>query len=161
MLSENIQQMVRETLGIHTCDCRSSKTVIQAEYPEYIIEDGFSEEDPLWDANYRESNSSQNARIKTFLDDIFTAHENNSHNNKNNVQFISVTTHSGAITSILDVVGHRRFDLQTGAVIPVLVRAERVPGKEPERLIDPPTGVPKCKCDPLSAGPLQVRMVNI
>lgn len=146
--------MVRETIGIHTCDRRSSKTAIQKEYPDYIIEEGFAENDELWHPSQRESDSALNARLKTFLDDIFAANSGNT--------FISVTAHSGAITSILDVVRHRRFKLQTGGVIPVLVRAERVQGKEPERVIEPPTGVPECKSDPLAAGgkgPLQVREV--
>lgn len=75
-----------------------------------------------------------------------------------------MTAHSGAITSILEVIGHRAFGLQTGGVIPVLVRAERVPGKEPEQVIEPPTGVPECQSDPLKAGgggSLQVREVGV
>jgi hypothetical protein len=146
--------LVRETIGIHTCDRRSSKTAIQDEYLDYTIEETFTEDDELWHPEQRESDSARNARIKTFLDDILTANSDNT--------FISVTAHSGAITSILDVVGHRRFKLQTGGVIPVLVRAESLPGKEPERVIEPPTGVPECKSDPLAAGgkgPLQVREV--
>lgn len=145
---------MRETIGIHTCDRRSSKTAIHEEYPEYIIEEGLTEDDELWHAEQRESDSARNARIKIFLDDIFAANTDNT--------FISVTAHSGAITSILDVVGHRRFKLQTGGVIPVLVRADRLPGKEPEKVIEPPTGAPACKSDPLAAGgkgPLQVREV--
>lgn len=146
--------MVRETIGIHTCDRRSSKTAIQEEYPDYIIEESLTENDELWHPEERESDSALNARLKKFLDDIFAANTDNT--------FISITAHSGAITSILDVVGHRRFELQTGGVIPVLVRAERLPGKEPDRIIEPPTGVPACKSDPLAAGgkgPLQVREV--
>jgi hypothetical protein len=74
-----------------------------------------------------------------------------------------VTAHSGAITSILEVVGHREFGLQTGGVIPVLVKAERVPGKEPEQAIEPPTGVPECKDDAVKAGggSLLVREVGV
>jgi broad specificity phosphatase PhoE len=128
--------------------------VIQEEYPEYIIEEGFAEDDELWHAEQRESDSALNARLKTFLDDIFKANSDK--------QFISVTAHSGAITAILEVVGHRDFGLQTGGVVPVLVKAERVTGKEPERIIEPPTGVPECKSDPFLAGgkgPMQVREV--
>lgn len=145
---------MRETIGIHTCDRRSSKTAIQEEYPDYIIEEGFTEDDELWHAEQRESDSARNARLKRFLDDIFAANTDNT--------FISITAHSGAITAILDVIGHRRFQLQTGGVIPVFVRAEKVAGKEPERAIEPPTGVPKCKSDPSTAGgkgSLQVREV--
>jgi hypothetical protein len=135
--------MVRETLGIHTCDRRSAKSAITSEYPQYIIEPDFAENDPLWDAELRESDSARDARLKRFLDDVF-AHDDN--------QFVSFTAHSGAITSVLEVVGHRRFGLQTGGVIPVLVKAEKVVGREPEREIEPPTRAPKCKEDPMRAG---------
>lgn len=82
-------------------------------------------------------------RLKSALDAIFS---------HDAAEFVSVTAHSGAITSILSVVGHRPFRLATGAVLPVFVRAEVVPGPEPPRNIDPPTRVPECKGDPLKAG---------
>lgn len=129
--------MLRETIGIHTCDRRSAKSAITSEYPQYTIEPGFAETDPLWDAQLRESDSARDARLKHFLDGVF-AHDDNA-------MFVSFTSHSGAITSLLRVVGHRAFGLQTGGVIPVLVRAERVVGREPEREIEPPTRVTKCK----------------
>lgn len=44
---------------------------------------------------------------------------------------VSVTSHSGEIASILRVVGHRDFSLKTGAVVPVLVRAELKGGEAP------------------------------
>lgn len=109
------------------------------EYPEYQIEPGFSEEDLLYDPKTRESNSGRNARFYQFLTDVF-AHDENT--------FLSFTAHSGAITSILEVVGHREFALATGGVIPVLVRAERVPGPPPKMAVDPPMGPPKCMEDP-------------
>ncbi|KAH8693902.1 phosphoglycerate mutase family protein [Talaromyces proteolyticus] len=138
-----VKELLRETIGIHTCDRRSSKSAISAEYPAYKIEPGFSENDELWDAELRESDSAQDARLKKFLDDVFV-HDDS--------QFVSFTAHSGAITSVLQVVGHRQFGLQTGGVIPVLVKAERVAGEEPERKIEPPTRKPECKGDPLKAG---------
>ena len=134
-----IQQLLRETTGLHTCDMRSTKSEIVKEYPEYRIEPGFSEEDPLWDSKTRESNSGRTARFYEFLSDVF-AHDEN--------VFMSFTAHSGAITSILEVVGHRVFALAAGGVIPVLVRAKRVPGPAPKRVVDPPMEAPKCKEDP-------------
>jgi len=41
-------------------------------------------------------------------------------------QFLSITAHSGTIAAILGAVGHRRFALPTGGVIPVAVKGERV-----------------------------------
>ncbi|KAF7167371.1 hypothetical protein CNMCM5623_000669 [Aspergillus felis] len=108
-----VKELLRETIGLHTCDSRSSQTAILAEYPEYIIEDGFAEDDPLYDPKLRESDTARDARLRDLLQDIFT-HDKST--------FISLTAHSGAITSILQVTGHRKFALATGAVIPVLVK---------------------------------------
>lgn len=63
----------------------------------------------------REDDLSTDKRTKKLLEDIF--------NNDSNT-FISLTSHSGAISSILRVIGHRKFPLATGSVIPVLVRAD-------------------------------------
>jgi broad specificity phosphatase PhoE len=104
-------------MGQHTCDRRSTASEIAEEYPEYRFEAGFSEEDKLWDPEVRESNEHRNDRLRGFLNDIF-AHDEST--------YISLTAHSGAITSILEVLGHRRFALATGAVIPVLVLVEKV-----------------------------------
>lgn len=110
-----------------------------AEYPEYRIEPGFTEEDLLYDPHTRESNSARTARFYEFLSDVFGHDENT---------FLSLTAHSGAITSILEVVSHREFMLATGGVIPVLVKAQRVPGPPPKMVVDPPMGPPKCLEDP-------------
>lgn len=104
-------------MGQHTCDRRSSATAIAAEYPEYRFEDGFDEEDLLWDPKIRESNEDRNKRLRRLLDDIFSTDEST---------YVSLTAHSGAITSILEVLGHRKFALATGAVIPILVKAEKL-----------------------------------
>ncbi|KAJ5820011.1 histidine phosphatase superfamily [Penicillium riverlandense] len=114
-----IKELLRETMGEHTCDRRSSRSAIEAEYPLYRIEDGFSEEDTLWDPKVRESDEERAARLRELLEDIFATDENT---------FVSMTAHSGAITSILEVTGHRRFPLATGGVIPLLVKAELVTG---------------------------------
>ncbi|KAJ5290284.1 uncharacterized protein N7443_010537 [Penicillium atrosanguineum] len=111
-----IKELLRETMGVHTCDSRSKASAIAAEFPEYQFEPGFSEDDLLYDTKTRESDEDRNRRLQTLLNDIF--------GNDKNI-FLSLTAHSGAITSILEVVGHRKFPLQTGAVIPVLVRAEK------------------------------------
>lgn len=104
-------------MGVHTCDSRSKASAIAAEFPEYQFEPGFSEDDLLYDTKIRESDEDRNKRLQSLLNDIFA-------NDKNT--FLSLTAHSGAITSILEVVGHRKFRLETGAVIPVLVKAEKI-----------------------------------
>ncbi|KAJ9192611.1 hypothetical protein DTO164E3_8309 [Paecilomyces variotii] len=137
-----VKELLRETIGLHTCDRRSSKSAIAEEYPHYRFEPDFSDEDVLWDAKSRESDSARSARLRKLLDDIFT--------NDDNV-FISLTAHSGAITSILEVIGHRKFQLATGAMIPVVVKAERISGEHPEEPVEPPTTAPKCEINPIGA----------
>ncbi|KAL5343475.1 histidine phosphatase superfamily [Aspergillus crustosus] len=123
-----VKELLRETLGLHTCDARSPKSTIQAFFPSYVFEPGFSEEDKLHKPSLRESDSARDARFYEFLSDIFG-------NDGNTV--LSLTAHSGAIMSILSVVGHRPFVVNTGGVIPVLVKAERREGKEKERVVEP------------------------
>ncbi|RDW72432.1 phosphoglycerate mutase family protein [Aspergillus mulundensis] len=130
-----VKELLRETLGLHTCDARSPRSVIAAAYPTYLFEPGFSEEDPLHKADLRESDSARDARFFEFLSDVFANDEHS---------VLSMTAHSGAITSILNVVGHRRFALETGGVIPVLVKAERRAGPPPERVVEPWFGRPLC-----------------
>jgi hypothetical protein len=46
-------------------------------------------------------------------------------------EFVSITAHGGTVVGILDNIGHRTFNLQTGGVLPVVVRGtkRRVPPK--------------------------------
>ena len=39
-----VKEMMREVLGEHTCDRRSSKTAIREAVPDWVIEEGFREE---------------------------------------------------------------------------------------------------------------------
>lgn len=106
------------------------------EYPTYIIEEGFAENDEMYDAELRESDSARDKRFRDLMQDIFSTDEDKI--------FLSLTAHSGAITSLLNVFGHRRFSpLETGGVIPVFVRGERVMGPLPVMEVEPWFGVPK------------------
>jgi hypothetical protein len=93
----------------------------------------------MWVSDLRESNPHLDARVKTLLDDVFT-HDNNT--------FLSFTSHSGAIGGILRVIGHTSFDLQTGGVLPVLIKAETIQGAEPSSTIAPGTPAPTCSMNP-------------
>ncbi|KUJ11981.1 phosphoglycerate mutase family protein [Mollisia scopiformis] len=117
-----IKELVREVIGVHTCDRRSTKTVIHGKYPNWPFEEGFAEEDELWSATLRETAEAQDQRTKVVLDDIFSNDENT---------HISISSHSGEISSILRVLGHRAFALSTGQMIPVLVKIEKVKGTLP------------------------------
>ncbi|CAD6573124.1 MAG: hypothetical protein ASARMPREDX12_005819 [Alectoria sarmentosa] len=110
-----VKEFLREVIGIHTCDRRSNKGYIHTNFPAYTFEPGFAEEDQMWRSDVRESHSVHDTRMKKLLDNIF-AHDDS--------MYISFTTHSGSIASLLRVIGHREFRMPTGAVIPVLVKAE-------------------------------------
>ena len=103
------------------------------------LEPGFSEEDPLWEADYREPRSARKYRLSQLLDDVF-AHDQN--------VFLSLTAHSGAIASILEAIGHRTFALETGGVIPVFVKAEKVDGEREKPPHEPSEGPPACTSPP-------------
>lgn len=112
-----IKEFLREGISLHTCDRRHNKTYIQSQYPTWPFEPNFAETDPYWTGVYGETNDAQDVRSKTALDSIFST---------DTASYISVTSHSGEIASILRVLGHRPFSLRTGAVIPVLVKAQTV-----------------------------------
>ncbi|TGO67971.1 hypothetical protein BOTNAR_0032g00150 [Botryotinia narcissicola] len=117
-----IKELLREGISSHTCDRRRSKTYIHALAPTWKFESNFPEENPYWRANYSETHETENRRFKALLDDLFT---------NDNSTFISLSSHSGAINTILRVIGHRTFSLKTGAVIPVLIKAQNVLGADP------------------------------
>jgi broad specificity phosphatase PhoE len=110
-----IKDLLREGISTHTCDRRSNKTSIETLFPSFTFEPEFPEHDPFWSGILAETSTAQDARSKRVLDDLF-AHDTNS--------WLSITSHSGEIRSLLRVLGHREFSLGTGAVIPVLVEAK-------------------------------------
>lgn len=89
-------------------------------FPSWPIEQGFSEEDELWNGVTAETSGAQDIRSAKALGEVFFA------SLSKEKSFVSITSHSGEISSILRVLGHRTFSLKTGAVIPVLVKAEKV-----------------------------------
>ncbi len=133
--NHEVKELLREAIGIHTCDRRSNKTYIESTYP-FKIEPGFEEQDPLWILELRESNPYLDARLKQLLDDVFS-------NNRDSV--FSLTSHGGAVGAMLRVIGHRPFPLKTGGIMPVLVKIESVPGKEPESPKEPWKPKPDCE----------------
>ena len=138
-----IKELLREALGVHTCDRRSTKTQIEKAFAHLTFEPGFSDPDPLWEANYREPRTARRYRLATFLDDVFA--------NDDGV-FLSFTSHSGAIASILEAVGHRSFKLETGGVIPVVLKAEKVDGKREVPPKEPSEAPPMCDGPPEAEG---------
>ncbi|KAL4941334.1 hypothetical protein BDV06DRAFT_223229 [Aspergillus oleicola] len=151
-----VKEGFREGMTMHTCNARREKSYIEDLFPEWTFESGFTEEDELWTGTTAEPSIGQDLRSREALDDIFypavdtapspsssssvsiptptpyPGHRGYHHGaNKDKNLVISITAHSGEIASILRVIGHQEFRLSTGAVIPVLVRAEEVFEPEP------------------------------
>jgi broad specificity phosphatase PhoE len=105
---------LRESIGLHTCDKRRSKDYLRKQYPKFIFRRHFSRADDLWTPKYQETSEQQTLRLQRVLDWIWR-HDDNT--------YISVTAHSGTIAAILRNIGHREFKVQTGGMIPVVVKA--------------------------------------
>lgn len=116
-----VKELLREGISLHTCDHRSNKTYIHDTYPSFKFERNFNEYDELWNGVTAESDSAHEKRMLALLDDVFTSDDNT---------YISFTSHSGTIGTILDVIGHQAFSLATGSVIPVLVKAQFLPSSD-------------------------------
>lgn len=139
-----VKEMLRETNGIHTCDRRSARSVIASRFPGFAIEEGFREEDELWDPVYRETGAAHTYRAKGLVDDVLAE--------MGEVSYLSLTAHGGMINAILRAVGHREFTVKVGSAIAVLVRAERVEAERPKEEFGKGATKPECKGDPLEAG---------
>ncbi|KAL8696486.1 MAG: hypothetical protein Q9224_002768 [Gallowayella concinna] len=134
-----VKEFFREGISGHTCDRRGSKSYIQAAFPSYKIEPGFTETDELWEAYHAETRIDQDIRSKAVLDDVFSS---------DSETYLSITSHSGEIASLLRVLGHRSFSLSTGAVIPVLVKAETIAGPTPTPTFEPYAAICTCTSAP-------------
>ncbi|KAF2027018.1 phosphoglycerate mutase-like protein [Setomelanomma holmii] len=134
-----IKELLREGISAHTCDRRSTRSYIQANFPSYRFEKGFPENDPHWTELRAEPQKDQDNRSKVVLDDIFT---------NDGSTIISITSHSGEIASLLRVLGHRVFSLSTGAAIPVLVKATALNGDGPATTTLPYTPQKTCATPP-------------
>ncbi|KAJ0424700.1 histidine phosphatase superfamily [Aspergillus carlsbadensis] len=135
-----VKEGFREGMSMHTCNERRSKSYIEDLFPGWTFEKGFTEEDELWTGVTGEPSEAQDERSRDALDDIFTkgkkpAGSCGAPGHKKDNLVISITAHSGEITSILRVIGHQPFRLSTGAVIPVLIRAEEIEEEEPTTTI--------------------------
>jgi len=142
-----VKELLRETNGIHTCDRRSRKSSIAERYPEYEIEEGFTEEDELWDPVYRETQAAHIYRASLLLDDVLRQTKR-----KEDDSYVSLTAHGGMINAILAAVGHRRFAVKVGSAIAVIVKAEARQGKRRHEDFETGKTKPDCVDDPLKAG---------
>ncbi|PBP19386.1 phosphoglycerate mutase family protein [Diplocarpon rosae] len=130
-----IKEGFREVIGVHTCDRRSAKAVIKEKYPDWSFEENFAEEDPLWSPTLRETDQAIDQRTAKVLEDVWAADKH---------VYISVSAHSGEIA----ILNHRPFPLGTGQAIPILIKAEKVPGKAPPPKDAPWVPVATCSQPP-------------
>ncbi|CAN6670158.1 probable phosphoglycerate mutase Pmu1p [Trichomonascus vanleenenianus] len=112
---------LREDIGIHTCDERNTRSYIAKKYPHLVIEKGLTETDELHSPHVRETLEQHNVRTRRFLNRLFAW----DWDTPNPHLYVSVTSHSGTNISFLDVIGHRPFPLETGGMIPVVVKATK------------------------------------
>lgn len=111
----------RENIGLHTCDLRRSQSEIQTDYRFLRFEDGFHETDQLWTKEFQETSKQLDLRIHKSLERLFNDPIDQQH------IYVSITTHSGVINSLLRVIGHRPFPTQTGGMIPLVIKGSRNP----------------------------------
>ncbi|KAF9553216.1 phosphoglycerate mutase-like protein [Agrocybe pediades] len=104
----------REDIGLHTCDKRDTKSYIASAFPDFVIEDGFTEEDELWHATLRETAAEITARARGVIDRIFRE--------DGDAPFISITAHGGFINAFLAAVGRDIYPLPTGGILPIVVK---------------------------------------
>ena len=117
---------------MNTCDSRSEKSKKEAEFgPLFKFEHGFVENDELWTKDHRELDNEHDVRTRRALSKIMAADgackSFEVHlpriSSVDGVLVISVTVHDGVIRSVLRVTGHRPWQMQTGGVIPLLIKA--------------------------------------
>lgn len=112
-----IKEKLRERMTLHTCDYRRPRSWIQQSYPEYVIEEGLSEEDHFGKDGHEETDEEHVARKQTVLEDIFSSDEH---------EFISLTVHSYAIRAIQGACKAKTFRTREGTSIAMLVKGERL-----------------------------------
>lgn len=123
-----VKEYARETYGIGTESKRHTKTFIEDNWDYVEFEKGFTEEDLLWEQDRHESHQHRNYRARVLLNDIFVNDDNH---------IISLTSHRGTIRSILKVIHHRKWNLNTGGMIPVIIKASHYQPFEKPKLNKP------------------------
>ncbi|KAI0712526.1 phosphoglycerate mutase-like protein [Earliella scabrosa] len=116
LLRTTILENLREENGEHTCDKRSTKSVIAGKFPPpvYAFEDGFTEEDELWKPDERETKAHVAQRAASVFDRIFL---------QDSETYLCLTAHSGIINGFLASMGRSQYPLPTGGILPLVVKA--------------------------------------
>ncbi|KAF4980483.1 hypothetical protein FZEAL_3528 [Fusarium zealandicum] len=112
-----VKELLRERITMHTCDFRRPRSWIAENYPDYVIEDGFTEEDGFGKEGRPETDEEHVERKHRALEDIFE--------DAGDSEFVSLTVHSFAIRAIQAAVGAGICKTREGTSIAMLVRGER------------------------------------
>lgn len=119
-----IDKLLREAVGIDSCDKMSPRKVIIERYPNFSIDDPTNaEDDESYPTDHRETFTEINIRINKFLQKLFNA--DTSKEERLASQVVSTTSHAGTIRSFIMVTNHRRFAISTGGMIPLFVKGTR------------------------------------
>jgi hypothetical protein len=101
---------------MHTCDKRRTRSWIQQQWPTYRIHDDVTEEDILGQLGREETYPEHVARKQKELEELFEMDQG---------FFLSLTTHSQAISSLFMACGAEPPKVREGTTLAVLVRGER------------------------------------
>lgn len=134
-----VKEKWRENIGLHTCDKRRSRQEIAQDFGDVVeFEDGFTDLDLLWTTSLQETNRQLDNRILQAVTSVFRDPISR------NRTYISITAHSGVISSLLRVVGHQPWPTETGGMIPLVIQAK--PKKSPTRPPNPGPSATKPSC---------------
>lgn len=112
-----VKELLRERITMHTCDFRRSRAWVAESYPNYSIEQGFTEDDGFRARGGPETKGEHIERKQRALGEIFEEARDS--------QFLSLTVHSYAIRAIQAAVGAGVCRTREGTSIALLVRGER------------------------------------
>ncbi|ODO04556.1 hypothetical protein I350_05160 [Cryptococcus amylolentus CBS 6273] len=109
---------LREIYGYHTNDLRYTKTELQKRFPNVDFS-SITEDDELWTPEPRETYEHAGLRGQRAMDRLFSE-------GGPSETFISVTAHAAFYRSLLKVLNHQEYELETGEMIPVVVKATKL-----------------------------------
>lgn len=111
-----VKEDLREHFTMHTCDMRRPRSWIAENWPEYAIEEGFTEEDVLGKLGRWETYAEHVARKTRALRDVFEGDES---------MVVCWTVHSMAIQAIFMALGEKEFLMKEATSLAVLVKGVR------------------------------------
>ncbi|QIW98183.1 hypothetical protein AMS68_003701 [Peltaster fructicola] len=115
--SIRVAECLRETLGVHTCDRRSTRSDLATSFPHLMFDEDFTENDELWQTDHRESFEECTARLTVWLQKLFAEDASD---------VLLVAAHSGSIRALLRAAGHPDVWPGRGSINPLLLKAEVV-----------------------------------